>query len=698
MGHEALGDNRRILIIDDNADIHDDYRRVLQEGQSPNTLAAAEAELFGDAPAAGDRSPTFELRHASQGDQGYELLRGEQRQGRPFALAFVDMRMPPGWDGLETIKRLWEADPRLQVVLCTAYSDYSWFEICEALSPGDRLLILKKPFDAIEVRQLAASLVTKWNLSRAADRSQRELEQAVAQRTLQLQAAKEAADQASRSKSEFLANISHEIRTPLTAILGFTKLLMDGPDGPDERAEYLQIIRASAEHQLLLINDLLDVSKIEAGKLQIHRVACSARTIVDEVLQTLRYRADEKGLALSSLWPAAPLEPIYTDPSRLHQLLINLVGNAIKFTAAGSVQAVTQTIVAEGRRRLRIDVIDTGMGIAEDKQQVIFAPFVQADSSIAPQYGGTGLGLAISRSIAGLLGGSLSVSSKVGAGSTFTLIIDAERPVTVELSACPPSASGARPAADISALRGRRILLVEDNPFNRKLIYLTLSKTGAMVEWAENGQAGVEKAQAECFDLVLMDMQMPVMDGYTAAARFRELGYRGPIIALTAHALPAEREKCHAAGCTAFVSKPIDLDHLKALVAQFLSSTSIESRRLLSAGPRPSDSTERSDDSAEFREVACDFLRSLPDEIAQLRQALRARGYASLAAAGHTLKGTGGTLGFFEVTEIAERLELASQRQVDGQIADAIGELAVFVDRLSVCEGDYFSAPITASA
>src|SRR5215469_1984525 len=194
MSHVVLDDNRRLLIVDDNADIHADYRRVLTDNHTIDSLVAAEADLFGEAPAAVGHAPPFELHHASQGEEAFELLCRETRQGRPFALAFVDMRMPPGWDGLTTIKRLWEADPRLQVVLCSAYSDHSWFEICEALSPKDRLLILKKPFDAIEVRQLAASLVTKWNLRRAADRSQRELERAVELRTQQLREAKEAAD------------------------------------------------------------------------------------------------------------------------------------------------------------------------------------------------------------------------------------------------------------------------------------------------------------------------------------------------------------------------------------------------------------------------------------------------------------------------------------------------------------------------
>jgi two-component system sensor histidine kinase/response regulator len=676
MSHVVLDDNRRILIIDDNADIHTDYRRVLSDNHTADLLAVAEADLFGETPTAQGRE-AFELHHASQGEEGHDLLRRETSQGRPFALAFVDMRMPPGWDGLTTIKRLWEADSRLQVVLCTAYSDHSWFEICEALAPKDRLLILKKPFDAIEVRQLADSLVTKWNLSCAADLSQRELERAVELRTQQLREAKEAADRASRSKSEFLANISHEIRTPLTAILGFTKLLLDGNDQTDERSEYLQIIRTSAEHQLVLINDLLDVSKIEAGKLQIQRVACRVSEILEEVIQTLRYRASEKGLALTSVWPVPANEPIYTDPSRLRQLLINLIMNAIKFTESGSVRVVAQPTSIEGRRSLQIEVIDTGMGIPQEKQDLIFEPFVQADGSIARRYGGTGLGLAISRSLAELLGGTLRVTSQVGVGSSFTLVIDAERPALRDGSHGEPSQRGSESAAPtLAALRGCRLLIVEDHPFNRKLIRLTFERAGAVVEMAENGQSGVEKAEKAAFDVVLMDMQMPVMDGFTATTRFRERGYAGPIIALTAHALPEEREKCLAAGCDAFVSKPIDLDHLKTVVAQFAASTAGSGSRLLvEQGGTPPEETD-----PDLDEVAREFLAWLPEAISDLRQASVCQDYDTLTALSHTLKGSGGTFGYPEVTRVAERLEAAGRCRDDVQIERLLSELAAFIE------------------
>lgn len=673
MSHGALVENHRILIVDDNSDIHADYQRVLNDGHEANSLAAAEAALFGDAPRS-PRSQQFELSHAYQGEEAFDLVSRETQCEHPFALAFVDMRMPPGWDGLETIRRLWQLDPRLQVVLCTAYSDYSWFEIAEALSPGDRLLILKKPFDAIEVRQLAASLITKWNLGRAAERSQRDLERQVAERTRELQEAKETADRASQSKSDFLANISHEIRTPLTAILGFTRLLMDGPNA-EESTEYLQIIRASAEHQLTLINDLLDVSKIEAGQMPLHRVACSVPRIIDEVLQTLRFRAEEKGLALGSEVAASLAEPIYSDPSRLRQLLLNLVNNALKFTQSGSVHVSAGTLVEDGRRKLRIDVADTGIGIAADKQQMIFDPFVQADSSIAPRFGGTGLGLAISRSIAGLLGGSLTVASHEGRGSTFTLVVDAERPDTADDPAAASPAGGASlPAA--GSLEGRRILVVEDHRYNRRLIELAFTRAGALVDMAEDGQAGVDRARSTDYDAVLMDIQMPVMDGYTATEQLRAAGYCKPIIALTAHALPAERQRCLRSGFNAFVGKPIDLDHLKAVVRQVTTRGS----------PLPDDLFVPDDDfaddeSPEERALRREFLASLPETVSDLRGCYALRSFDAMALSAHTLKGAGGTLGFPELSRAGQQLETALNGRRD-DLGGLLEQLAALVERL----------------
>lgn len=687
--HLELEENRRVLVIDDNADIHGDFRQVLGAAPAVDPLRVAEAALFGEVAPTVRHRVSFELAHAMQGQEGLERLRCETEAGRPFALAFVDMRMPPGWDGLTTIQHLWRADPRLQVVLCTAFSDHSWEQICEAVGPGDRLLILKKPFDVVELRQLALSLTTKWNLSRAAARSHRDLEAAVEQRTAELRLAKETADRASRSKSDFLANVSHEIRTPLTAILGFAKLLIDGNEqlASEQRGEYLQIIRGSAEHQLALINDLLDLSKVEAGQMCIHRVECSPREIVDDVVRTLSARAAEKRLSLESVWLGEAPELIYTDPSRCRQLLLNLAANAVKFTDAGGVKLVCQLLLAERRTRLRVECIDTGVGIPTEQQQSIFQPFVQADSSITRQYGGTGLGLAISRSIATMLGGTLTVASRPGEGSTFTAEIDAGPP---DAFSRPPAASIARsthhPAADqrAASIVGRNILVVEDNLFNQKLVRLGLERAGASVELAEHGQAGVTKAQGGAFDLILMDMQMPVLDGYAATRLLRQRGFDRPIVALTAHALEEERTKCLEAGCTAFVSKPIDLDHLVALIGRMLAAS--DPQQVCSERtPCRSATADDADDDPAFHAIARDFLASLDEVLDRVRQAHDAGDFDTLAEIGHSLKGSGGTLGFPDLTALGARLETAARAAERQSLDAAIAELTEFIERFAAC-------------
>ncbi|MBI3465240.1 MAG: response regulator [Planctomycetes bacterium] len=670
-------ENRRILIVDDNSDIHADFRRILCPAPCVD-LAAVEAELFGQPASAAPPAALpvrFELASAYQGQEAEEQLRREMDQGRPFALALVDMRMPPGWDGLTTIRKLWAVDPRLEVVICTAYSDYSWEEIIATLGHGDQLLILKKPFDPIEVRQLALTLTTKWRLSRAAAASRQQLEEAVERRTIELRAAKEAAVRAAESKGQFLANMSHEIRTPLTTILGFTRLLIDGGAtvGSDESRRYLQIIRTSAEHQLGLVNDILDLAKIEAGRMSVHSVDCWPRRIVEEVLAALEHRAAEKGLKLEMAWPDAAPEVIRSDPARLRQLLLNLVGNAVKFTESGGVRVTGQAAQIDGRPMLKLEVIDTGIGIAEEKLNTVFDPFVQADNSPSRAYGGTGLGLTISRKVAAALGGSLNVSSSLGKGSIFTALLDVSLPEPDEsapvVSGDPQRAASAA-ATHVPSNRRCRLLLVEDNTHNRELISIWLRRAGATVEAAENGKVAVEKALDNHFDAILMDMQMPVMDGYAATRLLRDRGYDRPIVALTAHALDEERERCFAAGCNDLLHKPIDFDRLEAFVKQLEVSGK-------EAPPQPSSSDWNApeiaaDNDLEFRAVVEDYAASLAGTLAEVRRAAAQRDWPRVCEIAHSLKGSGGTLGFPAVTEIAIQLESAARRAADAQVAAAI--------------------------
>jgi signal transduction histidine kinase/CheY-like chemotaxis protein len=391
-----------------------------------------------------------------------------------------------------------------------------------------------------------------------------------------------AARAADRAKGEFLANMSHEIRTPMTAILGYAELLERGELEGAAAAEALHTVRRNGEHLLTIINDILDLSKIEAGKLLLELQPCSPADLLQEVAQLMRPRAEAKGLRLVA--PNTALPPILTDVTRLRQILINLVGNAIKFTERGAVSLTAHSVESEGLvPQLVLAVADTGIGIAAEHLPGLFEPFRQADSSMTRRFGGTGLGLAISRRLAESLGGTLAVSSSPGIGTTFTLTIAAPQVVPAEDPSGPPDAldildlaEAPDPPADrpsSAPLRGARLLLAEDSPDNQRLLGYLLRKAGAEVTLAEHGGRACELALSAAhsgrpFDVVLMDMQMPVLDGYRAARELRRNGYRLPIVALTAHSLKSDRQKCLDAGCDDYVTKPVRSSQLIAVIAR----------------------------------------------------------------------------------------------------------------------------------
>jgi two-component system, sensor histidine kinase len=511
-------------------------------------------------------------------------------------------------------------------------------------------------------------------------------------------AAIEAANQA---KSQFLANMSHEIRTPLTAILGFTELLRNGAgqDDPAERQDYLSTIHTSATHLLELINDILDLSKIEAGRMQIERILYSPREIVSNLLSIMRVRAKERGIGLACEWPDGAPAVILTDPLRLKQLLMNLVGNAIKFTHHGSVRIVCRLEGIPDAPRMAFDVVDTGIGIAPDKLESIFDAFVQADSSVTREFGGTGLGLAISRRITQALGGDITVRSVPGQGSTFTatIAIGSLQGVAI-LKASPADALASQPAQaspQNPTLPPCRILVVDDGSTNRKLISLFLCKAGAQVTLAENGQIGVDLASREPFDAILMDMQMPVMDGYAATRRLREIGLKTPIIALTAHAMSRDREKCLEAGCSAYLSKPVNSQSLVQTIADAMASVKSPvaaedvpnalsvPRTAVEPEQGPLASTLPTED-PEFREIAEDFVVFLKEQLNLAREACRGKDWTAVARVAHSLKGTAGAAGFDVFTEPAKHLEkLAKSNDVD-PIAEVLQVLEALAERIVI--------------
>ncbi len=564
-------DPRRILIADDLPSIHEDYRKILAPAVFSRPPLPAFADYSPPRSTRADAAPDFELACVLQGESAVSSVVAARAAGRPYSVAFVDVRMPPGIDGVETARRIREADPEVQLVLCTAYSDYSLDEIARRLPESDGLLILKKPFDPVEVQQLARSLSRKWLLAAEHRALRAELEARVASRTGELVQAKSdlelalrAAEAASRAKSEFLANMSHEIRTPLNAVLGMAELLQATPMTPAQR-EFTDTIRTSSDALLGIINEILDFSRLEHGQMELEQAPFDLRRTMREAVEIAAPPQTRHGLALRQDVSSELPELVSGDALRVRQILVNLVSNAVKFTERGEVVVAASPSRSGG---VRLSVRDTGIGIPRERQDRLFQAFSQVDASTTRRYGGTGLGLAITHRLVGLLGGSIRLSSDVGVGSEFVVELPLPPASSVARPAPRPAASGSPKAepntpvldASFSAAFPLRILLVEDNAVNQRVASLLLRKLGYEPVFSNNGAEALEALAKQSFDVVLLDVQMPVMDGLECARRLRA-DYadtvRPWIVAMTANALEGDREICLSAGMDDYTSKPV---------------------------------------------------------------------------------------------------------------------------------------------
>jgi signal transduction histidine kinase/DNA-binding NarL/FixJ family response regulator len=420
-----------------------------------------------------------------------------------------------------------------------------------------------------DAQKAALNIMEDSELARAhAERANTQLEVAMERANTMAQEAKEA----SRAKSEFLANMSHEIRTPMNAIIGFSGLLAD-EKLTTQQADFARSIRMSGHNLLTLINDVLDFSKVEAGKLDVEMDDCPVADLLSGVESTMRPSAEKGGLDFAVRQSGEVPSVIWSDAVRLNQCLVNLVGNAIKFTERGHVHVDVSVETRGNDKHVRFSVEDTGIGIPPHKQEKVFDAFVQADSSTTRRFGGTGLGLSITRKLAGLLGGELTLTSVPDEGSTFALIIPVGRKTAAEsknINAGEDSCPGTLSAAKGGGFSGK-VLVVEDNPTNLLLARCLLQKLGLDVTDACNGKEAVEKVLDGDFDIILMDMQMPVMNGYEATQAIREKKLTIPIVALTANAMKGDDKECLDAGCNAYVSKPIDRRKLCDVLARYLS-------------------------------------------------------------------------------------------------------------------------------
>lgn len=529
------------------------------------------------------------------------------------------------------------------------------------------------------------------------DAMQVAIEKTVIERTRELADAKSIADSASHAKSEFLANMSHEIRTPLTAILGYCDLLYEDGDvdqAPVRRLQTIRTIRRAGEHLLTVINDILDLSKIEAGQLRTELIETSLPRILAEVVSLIRPRVSSKGVDLRiELLTPIPDRAI-SDPTRLRQILLNLVGNAVKFTEVGYIAVRVQELASETGSTLRVDVEDTGTGMTLEQSAPLFRPFTQADASVTRKHGGTGLGLTISRRLARMMGGDVRLEySEPGKGSRFALEMPLVKATGCrqvrDLTAFSPDGLESGAQATVS-LQGR-ILLADDGEDNRHLISFHLVKAGAEVDVAENGRIALEMiaaayADGRPYDLLLTDMQMPEIDGYTLARLIRAQDIPIPIVALTAHAMAEDRQKCLDAGCDDYATKPINKVGLLTTCRKWLPSAGRSDNPTPGASVAANQVTRHAadvrvlvselTDDQQMAPLVDRFLKNLGPKVKNMSDGLLNNRLDEVAKLAHQLKGAGGGYGFPTISDAARQVETQAKADADlEQVQRSVEEL-----------------------
>lgn len=519
--------------------------------------------------------------------------------------------------------------------------------------------------------------------------------------------AKEAAELANQAKSEFLANMSHEVRTPMNAIIGLTELVLDTPLTAEQR-DNLSLVKESADSLLAVINDILDFSKIEAHKLQLNAVPFRLRNHLSDTIKALALRAEEKGLRLDWQVAADVPEQLVGDPARLRQVLVNLVGNAVKFTERGQV-AVAVSLADRATENggdgssspvasapgvsalgapavapvsLAFDVSDTGIGIPPDKHALIFEAFAQVDGSSTRLHGGTGLGLTIARRLVEMMGGQIGVQSAPGAGSTFRFTL----PFGTAPTSSEPSASSAESARTAPKLRPLQVLLAEDNPVNQTLVVRLLEKEGHALTLAGDGAEALAALEGRPFDLVLMDVQMPVLDGLEAAIRIRQREQGSarhvPILALTAHAMKGDRERCLAAGMDDYISKPIRASDLFEAMARLVPAAITAAPSTPPVCDLDAALAGVQGDQQLLGELASVLLREYPGWVRELHQAIAAHDPATVRRVAHMLKSSVGIFAATSAFDAAWNLESMGRREDLTDAATVCADLEAILGRL----------------
>ena len=626
-----MGRKFTVLTIDDEPDLIQYYRDVLDHTMADEyaqELASIHQLSLKDLPEITENRELFELLTASSGEAGLEIVKEQARLGTPVSVLFCDMRMPGGWDGLETAARIRQLDPHISIIFVTALMDYSLSEIRQRI--GENFTFLTKPLQSDELYQVAISAAITW-------------EQLAEMRRI------------NQSKDHYLASVSHELRTPLSAIIGNVELVVEeiGDRFDASHFKMLQDTLAAARSQLALVNDILDISKMESGKFEIDEYPYDLNEMVSGVKSLFSIKAKSHGITFAVERGYQPENLLIGDQQRIHQILVNLLSNAIKFTEQGTVRLA----INKRGERLLFEVEDSGIGIEESAIQKLFSPFTQANKSISNRFGGTGLGLNISQSLAEQMGGTIHVSSVLGEGTCFTLDLplhESDEAVVIrEEEEWEPYLS--------SLQFSGHVLLVEDTKELQVMVAHMLKNTGLTVEVADDGSEAVEKGLAGQYDLILMDMRMPVMDGVEATRLLRGMGVDVPIIALTANVMSEHKSAFIKAGASGFIKKPIDRVGFITTLSEHLTLVDTDEE----APPQRESEPLISND---LKKV---FLEQLRHHSSVLFEALEQDDLEKMMEIGHKMKGCATTFGFDEAAQTGIVLCKAYRADQQGQVRDA---------------------------